>query len=65
MGVLKNDKVKISWDFLIQTDRKIDHNLILLEKKQKICYLVDVACPFDLRIDKKEKDKMMLKNMLI
>ena len=33
MGVLKNDKVKISWDFLIQTDRKIDHNLILLEKK--------------------------------
>ena len=29
------------------TETKIDHNkpdLILLEKKEKICYIVDVAC---------------------
>ena len=50
MRVLENDKVKILWDFSIQTESKINHNkpdLILLEKKEKICYIVDVACPFD------------------
>ena len=39
---------------------KIDHNkpdLIFLEKMEKICYIVDVACPFDPQIEKKEKDK--------
>ena len=37
---------------------KTDHNmpdLILLEKKQ-ICYIVDVACPFDPQIEKREMD---------
>ena len=61
MRVLENDKVTILWDVSIQTERKINHNkpdLILLEKKEKICYLVDVACPFDQWIEKKEKDKV-------
>ena len=38
-------------------------DLILLEKKQ-ICYIVDVACPFDPQIEKemdKEKDYTNLK----
>ena len=50
----------ILWDFSIQTETKISHNkpdLILLEKKEKICYIVDFACPFDRRIEKKERDK--------
>ena len=61
MRVLENDKVKILRDFSIQTETKTDHNkpdLILLEKKEKICYIVDVACPFDPRIEKKRKDKV-------
>ena len=46
----------------MEAETKIDLNkpdLILLEKK-KVCYRIDVACPFDLRIEKKEKD--MVKN---
>ena len=49
MRVLENDKVKILWDFSIQSETKIDHNqpyLILLEKKE-ICYIVNVACLLD------------------
>ena len=29
----------------------------MLEKKEKICYIVDDACPFDPRIERKEKVK--------
>ena len=46
---------------LFNTETKIDHNkpdLLLLEKKEKIGYIVDVACPFDPQIEKKEKDKV-------
>ena len=32
-------------------------DLILLEKKQ-ICYIVDVACPFDPQIEKREMDEV-------
>ena len=51
-------RVEILWDFSIQTETKTDHNkpdLILLEK-ENICYILDVACPFDPQIEKKEKD---------
>lgn len=40
--------------------KKIDHNkpdLVLLDKKGKTCYIIDVACPFDTRVEKKEKEK--------
>ena len=46
---------------LFNTETKIDHNkpdLILLEKKEKVCYIADVAYPFGPRIKKKEKDKV-------
>ena len=61
MRVLENDKVEILWNFSIQRETKIDHNkpdLILLEMKEKICYIVYVASPFDPRIEKKEKNKV-------
>ena len=60
MRVPENYKGKILSDFSIQTETKIDHNkpdLIFLEKKE-ICYIVDVACPFDPQIEKKEKDRV-------
>ena len=44
---------------LFNTETKIDYNkpdLILLEKKEKICYIVDVARPFDTWLEKKEKN---------
>ena len=48
------------WDFAIQTDKKLEHNkpdLTIVDKEKKICYIVDVACPFDSRICSKEKEK--------
>ena len=58
MRVLEN-KVKILWDFSIQTETNIRHksDLILLEKKQ-ICCIVDIACTSDPQIKEKEKDKV-------
>ena len=53
MAVLENEKVKLLWDFSIQTEIKIDHNkpdLVLLDKKEKTCYVIDVACHFDTRV---------------
>ena len=50
IAVLENEKVKLLWDFSIQTEIKIDHNkpdLVLLHKKRRTCYIIDVACPFD------------------
>ena len=51
------------WNFSIQTEMKINHNkpdLIVLEK-EKIWYIVDVACPFDPQIENKGKDKEKIK----
>ena len=61
MRVLENERIKILWDFPIQTEAKIDHNrpdIVLVEKSEKKCFLIDVACPFDTRIGKKETEKM-------
>ena len=53
--------MKILWDFSIQTEQKIEHNrldITVIDKKEKLCFVIDVACPFDTRIQKKEKEKV-------
>ena len=58
--VLESEDCKILWDFSIQTDKVLDHNkpdLTVVDKKKKECMLIDVACPFDTRIVKKEEEK--------
>ena len=50
MTVLENEEIKLLWDFSIQTEMKIEHNktdLVLLDKKERICYINNVACPFN------------------
>ena len=57
MSVLESEKVKLLWDCSIQTEIKIDHNkpdIVLLDKKEKTRYVIDVACPFDTRVEKKD-----------
>ena len=47
----------------IQTESKIEHNrpdIVVIEKKSKKCYIIDVACPFDTRIEEKEMERKML-----
>ena len=58
---IENDKVKILWDFLIQTDRKLDHNrpdIVVVDKVNKTCDIIDIACPWDARVQSKERDKI-------
>jgi hypothetical protein len=57
--VLQQDDVKILWDFKIQTDKHLAHNIpdiTVVEKKQ--VWLIDVAIPGDSRIQQKEVEKI-------
>ena len=59
--VRESEDVKILWDFNIQTDHVIEHrrpDVVVLDKKEKTCYLVDVAVPGDSRVESKEKEKI-------
>ena len=58
--VLENDTQKLLWDFNIQTDRLIPArrpDLIIINKRKKICKIVDLAVPADHRINLKESEK--------
>ena len=58
--VLANDSHKILWDFNIQTDHLIPArrpDLIIINKKKRICKIVDFAVPADHRINLKGSEK--------
>ena len=60
-AVLENEDFKILWDFSIQTDHVIEArrpDLVILDKKQKACKIVDFAVPADSRIITKELEKI-------
>ena len=63
--VLENDTHKLLWDFNIKTDYPIPArrpDLIIINKKKKMCKIVDFAVPADHRINLKEsenKDKYL------
>ena len=60
-SVLENEDYKILWDFSIQTDHVIEarkSDLVLVDKKERICNIIDFAVPEDSRIEEKEKDKI-------
>ena len=49
------------WDFKTQTDHHIGHNrpdIVLVNKEEKSCTIIDVACPFDTRVLCKEREKI-------
>ena len=59
--VCHTEKYKLSWDFKIQLDHHIEHNntdIVLLNKEDKSCIIVDVACPSDNRIISKKREKI-------
>ena len=52
---------KLLWDFKRQTDNKIEHNkpdIVVWNKIERKCLIIDVACPFDIRVKGKEKEKI-------
>ena len=58
---MENDSWKILWDFSIQTDHVIEARrpgLVIIDKTKNECKIIDFACPFDGRIEEREKDKM-------
>ena len=58
--VLESESCKILWDFPIQADKTLEHNrpdITVIDKKSTKCLLIDPACPFDTRIEKKEEQK--------
>ena len=49
------------WDFSIQTDHVIEArrpDLVVVDKKERICKIIDFAVPGDSSIEEKEKDKI-------
>ena len=59
--MLENDQVKVLWNFKIQTDFHLDYNrpdIVVLENKERVCYIIGVACPFDMRVLEKEQEKI-------
>ena len=51
------DHVKILWDFNIQTDHVTEHrrtDVVVLDKHDKMCHLIDIAVPGDSRVASKE-----------
>ena len=60
--VTENRDVKILWDFSIRTDCKIQANkpdLVVVDKAKKTLLIVDIACPLDINIGKKEQEKIL------
>ena len=58
--VVENDTLKFQWDFNIQTDHLIPArrpDLIIINKRKRICKIVDFAVPTDHRIKLKECEK--------
>ena len=60
-GVIENDEVKILWDLMIQCDRMVEYqkpDIVVIEKKERRCLVIDVAVPGDSRIEDKENEKV-------
>ena len=58
MNLLNN---KLLSDFKIQTDDKIEHNkpdIVVVDKTERNFLIIDVACPFDIRVKDKEKEEI-------
>ena len=60
-SVLENEDYKILWDFSIQTDHVIEArrpDVVLVDKKERTCKVIDFAVPGDSRIEDKEREKI-------
>ena len=59
-SVLESEDYKILWDFSIQTDHFKESrrpDLVVIDKKERSCKIIDFAVPADSRIEEKKKDQ--------
>ena len=60
-GAVENDSVKILWDINIQCDNIIEArrpDIVLVDKNNRICTIIDIAVPADVRVAEKEREKI-------
>ena len=60
-GVVENEEVKIMWGGMIQCDREIKAkkpDIVLVNKNEKSCAIIDIAILGDIRVSKKVKEKI-------
>ena len=60
-SVLENENYKLLWDFSIRTDHNIEArrpDLVLVDKSEKRCQIIDVAIPEDSGVKEKEDEKI-------
>ena len=61
ISVLENGNCTLLWDFTIQTDNEIKArkpDMIVEDKEQNTCTIIDFAVSYDSRIELKEKEKI-------
>ena len=59
--VLENKDYKILWNFSIQNDHVIEArrpDLVVVDKKERSCKIIEFAVPGDSKVMEKEKDKI-------
>ena len=60
-GVVENEEVKILWDVMIQCDREIKArkpDIVVVNKNERSRAIIDIATPGDIRVCKKEQEKI-------
>lgn len=60
-SVVENERVKVLWDFSIQTDKQVIANkpdIVIRDKETKKITIIDIAVPFDTNIKSKEIEKV-------
>ena len=56
-----NEEYRIVWDFSVETDHNIEArrpDMIVEDRKNSVCKIIDFAIPYDSRVDKKEAEKI-------
>ena len=60
-SVVENDNVKLLWDINIQCDKVIEArrpDIVVIDKKEKVCIIVDIAVLAERRVEEKEQEKV-------
>ena len=60
-GAVENKEIEVRWDINIQCDNLIEArrpDLIVIDKKEEKGIIIDIAASADVRVEKKEKEKM-------
>ena len=60
-SALENEDYKLIWDFSVRTDHEIGNrrpDLVIINKRDKACQILDVSIPEDGRVREKENEKV-------